>query len=76
MSSLYIKRFVDRLQQCESKGNRDFMCPIADAKNLHNDITRLLLVVEELQSQVKPNQNQSKTDPEQTITVELTGGDF
>jgi hypothetical protein len=68
MSGLYIRRFMDRLQQLELKGSRDFICPLADAKNLHNDITRLLLDLEA----VRNNANKG----EETITVEIGGGDF
>mgnify|MGYP000486486502 FL=1 len=67
MSGLYIRKFIDRLQQCELKGQKDFSCPIADAKNLHNDITRLLLDLEAIKQS-------SQTD--EVIQVELGGGDF
>ena len=66
MSGLYIRRFIDRLQQAELKGQKDFVCPIADAKNLHNDITRLLLDLEAVQ----------KTQEPEIVTVELGGGSF
>jgi hypothetical protein len=59
---------MDRLQQLELKGSRDFICPIADAKNLHNDITRLLLDLETVRT--------SQPKGEETITVEIGGGDF
>ena len=67
MSGLYVRKFIDRLQQCELKGQKDFSCPIADAKNLHNDITRLLLDLEA----VKNN-----TQSEEVVQIELGGGDF
>jgi hypothetical protein len=59
---------MDRLQQLELKGSKDFICPLADAKNLHNDITRLLLDLEA----VRNNANKG----EETIVVEIGGGDF
>ena len=67
MSGLYIRKFIDRLQQCELKGQKDFSCPIADAKNLHNDITRLLLDLEAIKQ---------SSQTEEVIQVELGGGDF
>jgi hypothetical protein len=67
MSGLYIRKFIDRVQQCELKGQKDFICPLADAKNLHNDITKLLLDLEA----VREEKNQ-----DQSITVELGGGSF
>ena len=68
MSGLYIRKFMDRLQQLELKGSRDFTCPINDAKNLHKDITKLLLDIQEVR-------NQTPQD-EQVINVELKGEDF
>jgi len=68
MSGLYIRKFIDRLQQAELKGQKDFVCPVADAKNLHNDITRLLLDLEAVK--------QATEQSDQPITVELEGGSF
>jgi hypothetical protein len=68
MSGLYIKRFIDRLQSFESRGVKDFTCPIQDAKNLHADITKLLIDLEHAKNQ-PPAQ-------EQTITVQMEGGSF
>ena len=67
MSGLYIRKFIDRLQQCELKGQKDFSCPIADAKNLHNDITRLLLDLEAVKQ---------SSQTQEVVQVELGGGDF
>ena len=67
MSGLYIRRFMDRLQQLELKGSRDFICPITDAKNLHKDITTLLLDIDALKKQ---------NDQEEVVSVELKGEDF
>mgnify|MGYP000061874875 CR=1 FL=1 len=67
MSGLYIRKFIDRLQQCELKGQKDFSCPLADAKNLHNDITRLLLDLEAVKQ---------SSQIEEVVQVELGGGDF
>lgn len=68
MSNLYIKKFIDRLQHFEQRGAKDFQCPLQDAKNLHNEITRLLLDLEE--SRTKPQEQ-----PE-VVEVELHGGSF
>jgi hypothetical protein len=68
MSGLYIKRFIDRLQSFESRGNKDFSCPIQDAKNLHADITKLLLDLEQARDQ-QPAQ-------EEVIKVQVEGGSF
>jgi len=68
MSGLHINRFIDRLQQLELKHSKDFICPIQDAKNLHNDITRLLLRLEQQDREVQP--------VEQDVTVKMDGGNF
>lgn len=68
MSGLYITKFIDRLQQLEMKGSKDFVCPLSDAKLLHSDITKLLLAIQALQ--------QASGQNEQPLEVNLNGGDF
>ena len=46
--SLHINRFVDSIKAHESRGQKDFTMPLKDAKDLHADITKLLLVLEQL----------------------------
>jgi hypothetical protein len=67
--SLHINRFVDSIKAHESRGQRDFTMTMRDAKDLHSDITKLLLTLETLHTQ------KSQSKPE-TITVELSGGSF
>lgn len=66
--SLHIKRFVDRLQALESRNAKDFVCSLQEARNLHGDITRLLLEFENLQERL--------TKEESTIKIDLAGGKF
>jgi hypothetical protein len=66
--SLHINRFVDSIKAHEARGQRDFTMSLRDAKDLHADITKLLLTLQAMSDQQKSN--------DQTITVELTGGDF
>jgi RNase adaptor protein for sRNA GlmZ degradation len=66
--SLHINRFIDNIKAHESRGQRDFVMSMRDAKDLHSDITKLLLTLQE--SQKFNNQAQ------QIVTVELTGGSF
>ena len=68
--SLHINRFVDSVKAHEARGQRDFIMPMKDAKDLHADITKLLLAVTNLQTQLLDAQKQ------QTFTVELNGKDF
>lgn len=66
--SLHINRFVDNIKAHESRGLKDFTMSMRDAKDLHADITKLLLTLEQLHT--KP------ANKPEVITVELTGGDF
>ena len=65
--SIHINRFVDNVKAHESRGAKDFVIPMRDAKDLHADITKLLLVVTQLQQE---------SQKEQVITVELNGKSF
>jgi len=67
--SLHINRFVDAIKAAESRGQRDLTMSLRDAKDLHGDITKLLLTLEGMRGQTI----QAK---EETITVELSGGSF
>ena len=68
--SMHINRFVDSVKAHEARGQREFMMPIKDAKDLHADITKLLLAMIDMQNTLLQVQK------EQVITVELGGKDF
>lgn len=68
--SLHINRFIDALKAAESRGQKDFIIPIRDAKDLHGDITKLLLIVDQLRNQLQASPQ------DDVIRVELTGGGF
>jgi hypothetical protein len=65
--SIHINRFIDNVKAHESRGAKDFVIPMRDAKDLHADITKLLLVITQLQQD---------SQKEQVITVELSGKTF
>ena len=67
---IHIQRFVERLQGFEARGTKDFMMPIRDAKDLHADITKLLLSLE------VARESAEKNTQDQVITVEVGGGAF
>jgi hypothetical protein len=69
---IHIQRFVERLQGFEARGAKDYNMPLKDAKDLHADITKLLLALETLRS----NKNTSTPTNNDVITVEMTGGSF
>jgi hypothetical protein len=66
--SIHINRFIDLIKAQESRGGRDVTLSLKDAKDLHADITKLLLTLEKLR------EDQSKVD--EVVKVELTGGTF
>ena len=66
--SLHITRFIDLIKAQESRGGRDVTLSLKDAKDLHADITKLVLTLENLR------EDQSKFD--EVVKVELTGGTF
>lgn len=69
---IHINKFIDKLQGFEARGQKDYIMPIKDAKDLHADITRLLLTLEELRSN-KVSKSNTDTD---IVTVEMTGGSY
>ena len=66
--SLHINRFVDRIKAAESRSQRDVSMTINEARDLHADITKLLLILQGLQEQIQ----QAQTG----VTIELNGGNF
>ena len=67
---MHIQKFVDRVRGHEARGARDFVMTMNEARDLHADITRLLLALQSLQEQ------QIKTATADIIQVEIQGGQF
>ena len=65
---LHINRFVDNLKAHEARGQRDFSMPMRDAKDLHADITKLLLQLNSMHELLQQSNS--------VIEVEVTGGSF
>jgi hypothetical protein len=65
--TMHIARFVDRIKAAESRGQRDMVMSLQDAKDLHADITKLLL---SLQSRAEPTASPATTE------IEIQGGSF
>jgi len=66
--SLHINRFIDSIKAAESRGQKDLVIPMRDAKDLHGDITKLLLALEQ------SRREQSVIN--EPIEVILSGGSF
>jgi hypothetical protein len=63
-----INTFIDKIKFLETKNAKEFSMSMRDAKDLHADITRLLLVLQEL------TQNHNKQ--QEPVQVELRGDGF
>lgn len=68
--SLHINKFIDRIKANESRGQRDFIMTMTEAKDLHADITKLLLSLQTLLERGQQAQE------DQLVTVEIKGQDF
>jgi len=66
--SLHIHRFVDSIKAHESRGQREFTMPLRDAKDLHADITKLLITLEQMREQ--------QVRGAEVVEVQVTGGSF
>jgi len=67
---LHVKRFIDKMAVAESKQSKDLVLPMADARGLRDDISKLLSDLHELLK------NQNKDRETEVIQVEVTGGKF
>lgn len=67
---IHIKRFVDKMTAVEAKQSKDVVLPIADARGLRDDITKLLAELHEL------NKNQPANQDSEVIQIEIKGGSF
>ena len=67
---MHKQNFVDRVRGHEARGARDFVMTMNEARDLHADITRLLLSLQALQEQA------TKTNNTEAVQVEIGGGQF
>jgi hypothetical protein len=69
--SLHINRFIDRIKAADARQQRDFNMSMSDAKDLHADITKLLLALHTLHEQsVATGANNA------AVELQITGGTF
>ena len=69
--SLHINRFIDRIKAADARQQRDFTMSMSDAKDLHADITKLLLSLQTLHEQTT-----QKAAAKPVVEVEMSGGSF
>lgn len=68
--TMHLTKFVDRVRGQEARGVKDFVMSMTDAKDLHADITRLLIELHDLREQL------TQAPQEDVITVKMDGGTF
>ena len=68
--SIHLQKFVDRVRGFEARGAKEFIMSLAEAKDLHADITRLLIDLQNFREAavVKPT--------EEVVTIQMDGGSF
>ena len=64
---IHINNFVDKIKALESQNSKQFSMTIREAKDLHADITKLLLALQVLQD------NKPSAKSNEVIQVELRG---
>ena len=68
--TIHLQRFVDRVRGFEARGSKDFTMSMQDAKDLHADITRLLI-------DLNAFKEQAQTTPEnEVVQIRMDGGNF
>lgn len=68
-----IKRFIDRVSLLESKQSKDLVMPINEARNLRDELAKLLADQYQLTNERKPHHHQQE---EAVIKLEIKGGSF
>jgi len=60
-----IKRFIDRLNNLQASGAKDFTMSMHEARSLHSDITKLLV---DMRNKQEPSN--------EIVDIEVKGGSF
>lgn len=66
--SLHIHKFVDLIKATESRGQQHLQMTVRDAKDLHADITKLLVTLEQTRRAMPADDS--------ATSIELSGGNF
>jgi hypothetical protein len=68
--SLHIGRFLDKIKAAEGRRQRDITLTVKEAHDLHTEITKLLLLVQDLR-------DNATTDASSTaVQLEVDGGSW
>jgi len=66
---IHITKFIDKIKATESKNKPAVRLTLTEAKDLHADITKLLITLHELQ-------NSTKTSDNEIVKVEISGDNW
>jgi hypothetical protein len=69
--SAHINRFIDRVKALDHQKQRDVVMSVMEARDLLGDITKLLLKLQDLESQLQP-----AAESQEVVEVRLEGGNF
>ena len=67
---LHVKRFIDKMAVAESKQSKDLVLPMAEARGLRDEVSKLLSDLNTLLNE------QNKSKETEVIQVEVKGGSF
>lgn len=68
---IQIQKFINKIRSFDARGVRDFTMPLSDAKDLHTEITSLLLQMEDMRTKlIAQNEDQGTTE------IIMNGGSF
>lgn len=67
--SIHINKFLERIKAADSRSQRDVVMTVNEARDLHADITKLLLLIEDLREK-------AASQTAAVTTIEVEGGAF
>jgi hypothetical protein len=68
---IQIQKFINKIRSFDARGVRDFTMPLSDAKDLHTEITSLLLQMEDMRSKLI-----EQVESQEITNTIMSGGSF
>lgn len=66
---IHIKKFIDRVAAAEGRQNKDIVLPLADARGLRDEITKIIV-------DLYSTKEEKPVDTVGVVEIELKGGTF
>ena len=67
--TIHIQKFINKIKGAEARGQRDISIPLSEAKDLHTELTLLLLQMNDIREQHIQKR-------EEEISLQISGGGF